>query len=467
MVKKKSRTIIQVPDGSGRMVTVKDKRFERGEWPVSVCVPAERANTWFTYFSAECHKRQWHLHGISQQDAKENSGSKTVTSQSSDQLDVVWERKRDGDLKIKARISGERESFLEEVKELFESVERKSSAGEKEQYFKVWHLCYHGLPWKGEFWLDDALRLSPPSLQYENALIGPRIVLVQALVDGIYPLHAGEQFQKMLRELSVFLSVVLGTHFQVSTNGRSEWTWKQTPSGKMETDVRNIEYWEKDFPKKMPTKGEIQSVPLQPLERPDFSLRGITNETELSLPKDTGDLWGAFKALGPALRQQFLQVGSMWQLALSLNHERMTTRFVLMAIACEALKPRDRMYWNHNIYNVVEALLSKSNANALREQMMKPQEIRNAHLHGGEFRGSEFIEPAIRSDFHDPTFDQACRDLYETVQAAIIAWLLRGGTFTMPPVERRKTWRRRLKDHALWLIPVVFILGLLIGAALM
>src|SRR5712692_1301845 len=217
----------------------------------------------------------------------------------------------------------------------------------------------------------------------------------------------------------------------------------------------------------MPTRGQIQPVPLKAVHRPDFSLRGIDGtQTELHLPGDVVDLWQAFKGLAPDRRRQFLQVGSMWQLALSLGHEYQTARFAWMVAACEVLKPPDPQFRDQNIYHVVEALLGKPTADLLQEQWFRPQDVRNAHLHRGEFRGSEFVQHAMMSSFQDPTFDQACRVLYQIAQAAIIEWLRQCGTFAMLPLKRRRSWRRWVKDHALSVLPILGGLGIAVGMVL-
>jgi len=79
-----------------------------------------------------------------------------------------------------------------------------------------------------------------------------------------------------LRELSVFLSVVMGTHIRVSPNGGRGWTWNTDSSGQVvQRDVRNLGYWENQWPTEMPTKGQINPAPLKAVQRPDFSVRGI------------------------------------------------------------------------------------------------------------------------------------------------------------------------------------------------
>ena len=88
--------------------------------------------------------------------------------------------------------------------------------------------------------------------------------------------------------------------------------------------------------------------------------------------------------------------------------------------------------------------------------------MRNAHLHAGKFRGSEFVQAAINSSYEDPTFDEARRDLAPIAREAIIEWLRRGGVFT-PPSIRKKTLRRWVRERAFELLAVVASVGLLLG----
>src|SRR5262249_29781946 len=150
------------------------------------------------------------------------------------------------------------------------------------------------------------------------------------------------------------------------------WTWRAGSDGQVQCELRNIGYWEQ-LPNEMPARGQAQLVPLDPIRRPDFSWRGIDGtQTELHLPDDIVALWQAFKSLPPDRRKQFLQVGSMWQVALSLGHEYETARFAWMVAACEVLKPADRQFREHNIYHVAEALLGKPAADQLKEEWFKP-----------------------------------------------------------------------------------------------
>jgi hypothetical protein len=300
-------------------------------------------------------------------------------------------------------------------------------------------LCYDGLPWRGELWLHETLRLGPPRRQYEAALCGPRIILVDALVDGIDYVDAGSEFKLLLRELSVFLSVVMRRAVRISPNGEDGWTWIKNASGKIECDVRSLGYFETDWPRRLPEKGVLQPVSLVPVQRPDFSFLGLGQEEEQRLPNDVIDLWQAFTTLPPDKRRQFLQAGNSYQLALSFGYDDQTTRYTLMVAACEALKPGERQFNEHNIYNVVEVLLDSATAAKLKQQQIRPQAVRNEHIHLGKFRGNEFHKHRMMSSNEDWAFHQACEEAALITPAVLIEWLRPGGVFPMPAVKRRKS----------------------------
>ncbi len=127
------------------------------------------------------------------------------------------------------------------------------------------------------------------------------------------------------------------------------------------------------------------------------------------------------------------------------------------------MKPAEPQFRDHNVYDVVEELLGKPIADVLRREGIRPQEIRNAHLHRGEFRGSEFAHDFMMSSFHDPTFDAAHRVLTDITQAAIIEWLRRGGAFTMPALNRCKSWRLWARKRVDVFAAAAVIVGLVLG----
>jgi hypothetical protein len=289
MAKRKSKAVIMAADGAGGMVPVLDRRFDQGDWPVQFHVPREAADTWLQYLSAECRRRGWSLASFGQIEAKENSGSITVSTATAEPLAlaVVWERKRGGPLRIRARSAGTSEFPVAQAEELFEQVNVRCRAGTKEEFYRRGHLSYKGLPWLGELWLSDTLRLGPPSGTDGGALFGPRIIVIDTKVEGIDLMDALAAFDVMLRELSVFLSVLMGREVRVPSSGERAWTWIVAPSGQVESDVRNLGYYQRDNPAEIPAKGYAPSVPLVPVRRPDLSIRGITvGDNEQQLPSD-------------------------------------------------------------------------------------------------------------------------------------------------------------------------------------
>jgi hypothetical protein len=467
MAKAKSKAIVMVADGAGGMVQVQDRRFESaGNWQVSFEVPREQADTWLRYFYEECARRGWSSGSINQLEARENSGSITVNTggPGEPQLGVVWERKRGGSIKVRARSPGTPAFPLAQLQELFAHVNERCRAGITARIYCRGLLYYNGLAWRGELWLDDTVRLGPPELQFEDALLGPRVILVDALVECVGQWDAAYAFDRLLQELSAFLSVVMGTavHTQES---RQVWTFGRGEAG---SAVRTIGYLGPEVSAQMPTRGSAHPTPLKTVPRPNLSIgRGIDGSTnQVILPDDITDLWTRYRALTPELRRQFLQAAAKWQEAVLHGGRQPTLSYALLVVACEALKPSVPLYKDHNLYPVVEALLGKENADRLQEHWFRPQDVRNAHFHRGEFRASEFVRDMLASSYLDPTFDHAHGELWRIAQAAIIEWLRRGGRFTMPTQERKRTFRRWVKEHLFPIMAILTSAGIAAGLVL-
>jgi hypothetical protein len=79
MAKAKSKATIMAGDGDGGLTPVQDRRFEQGDWPIRIEVAKEQADTWLQYLSAHCRRRGWNCTSFGQLDAKENSGSITIS----------------------------------------------------------------------------------------------------------------------------------------------------------------------------------------------------------------------------------------------------------------------------------------------------------------------------------------------------------------------------------------------------
>jgi hypothetical protein len=146
--------------------------------------------------------------------------------------------------------------------------------------------------------------------------------------------------------------------------------------------------------------------------------------------------------------------------------ERSTLSMALLVVACEGLKPAGLQFKDHDLYPVIDALLGQQVVERLRrwENSLRPQEVRNAHLHRGVFLGSEFVEAAMWSSFRDPSFDQARRELTRITQAAVIEWLRRGGAVTLLPLNQPSSIVRKwLRQRSLALLPVALAVGIGLG----
>jgi hypothetical protein len=322
---------------------------------------------------------------------------------------------------------------------LLEQVSARCAAREVQEFFRWGCFEYDGLPWRGELWLDETLRLGPPSMQDETALLGPRAVLVNALVRAVSPNDVGVVFEKKLRELCAFMSVIMRTTVG-RPHQRRTWTWELGADGKTISGIRQLGYLENHGPTEMPARANCAPVLLHPVTRPDFAIRGIeATQTELWLPADVIELWEHYSTLDDRKRTKFLQAAAKWQEAMMHQQDRGTLSFALLVVACEALKPSERQFNHHRIDDVVEALLGVRTAARLKEDWFLAHHRRSVHLHLGELLGAELeLRP---SSFYDPTFDEAHRELFRVTNAALIEWLRRRGTFRLSPARGRRGQR--------------------------
>jgi len=425
------------------------------DWPIHVVVPEPFADDWLRGFDAEREVRGWTTRGLTRMTAATNSGTILVgcASKGGTILSLSWNRSRGGSLDVRARCDDLSVLSLAEARECLNRATERCRSGATERIHRRDYLEYEGRAWRGELWLDDTLRLGPPSVQDEMAQIGPRIIVIDALVTCFGPTDAMWNFARDLDELSVFLSTVLGTRVRRLSVGR---VWTVRPEGTA-SEVRPLGYIEPQASSDMPTKGAVQSVPLVSVTRPDLSMWAPdANQSELSAPDDIVELWTRYRDLTPELQRQFLQAAAKWQEALMVFNERPTLSAALMVVGCEALKPPSSKFKEHNVYGVIHALLGKAVAEQLRNELFDPvlhakthpQGIRSRHLHRGEFYGTEFAQAMMMQSFNDPTFDQATRTLARVTRAAIIEWLRCSGAIEMPRLERKKKPRRKRRGRA-------------------
>lgn len=321
MAKKKIQSTIHIADGAGGMVSLADLRFDVAEWPIRFDVPADLADDWIAHLNAECNERGWSSSRLGQLGADANSGTIVVNSGISGQslaVEIVWERPRGSPIQVCARPAGNPPMTVEATNDFLNVVRRRCQAGTMIRRYCSAHLIYEGLPWSGELWLENDLRLGPPSRR-ASWLLAPQVIIVDAEVEGIGPQGVNSTFELMLRKLSVFLNVVVGIGASVEKSGWA-WTYERDPAGKVTNcDLRPVGYWEVNSRSDMPRVGEVQPIPLRSVERPGLERLGIwPDDVEQSAPQDTVELWRKFKELPAKLQDQFLRAGNAYKIARSM-----------------------------------------------------------------------------------------------------------------------------------------------------
>ena len=93
----------------------------------------------------------------------------------------------------------------------------------------------------------------------------------------------------------------------------------------------------------------------------------------------------------------------------------------------------------HDCYDIIEALLGKQVVDELRQNPFPAQQVRSTHLHSGEFHGPELIMANFMRTYEDPSFRDAHRTMAKVTHSAIVEWLKRRGTFTMPSLKQNRT----------------------------
>lgn len=445
MPKTKSTAQAAVSDGSGGMVALEDHRFDDGPWDVTIEIPPAQADDWIEYLNAECDDSGWSRSAFGQMEADENSQSITVRTGVAGQapeITLVWERTRAGPLRVRARITGDPQPAQDLATEFIDRVNERFHAGTKQAFYRRGYLQYEGLPWRGELWLEDELRLGPPA-RHAEWLIAPQIITVDAVVRAITWRGANSLFESKLEEVSRFLAVVMRRSIIRAQQSRHAWVLDKE---NRYSEVRQLAYVEENTPSEMPKHGEHAPVPLRAIARPDLTWAGIMlSDDEQSLPDDIHDLWRRYASLPPERRDQFQRAARVLQAARLLESENRTASLALRVVACEALKPSGKKYDRVNVYGVVEGLLGEPHARTLWGLHFPPQKVRSKHLHRGEALDSEGIHRLMLSTFRDPTFDEECRVISQIADATMIEWLRAGGTFTVP--ARKRQSRKRL-DHA-------------------
>lgn len=437
MPKERPRAELRVADGEGGMRVVEDHRFDDGPWPLDFSVAAKDAEAWMAHLRAETTKRGWNTGGISQREAAENSGTLSIRSASgpsSPTLDLVWDKPRTGDLLIRGRPGGNPAMSLDTAEEFIRAVRDRVSSGAIDRAHRWDLLSYQGLPWRGELWLSNDLRLGPPS-RFPEALLGSQVLVVDATLDGIGQAGITTNFQRLVLELRVFLGAVLGV---CTSPVRPEdgWVTDFDERGRpIECALRSVGYWHVGGPRGFPERGSVAPVAREAVTRPGLGRVGIWADTrEQWVPTDIEELWEAFRALPQAKRDAFLRAGNAYLIADSMWPAQRTAYVVFHVITCEALKPKGRRYNEMNIYDVVASLLGNPEALRLKELSVHPQKVRSGHVHRGTLAAGELVPTFLSDDFADPSFDDMLRELASLTRTCLIEWLRCGGSYK--PVHR-------------------------------
>lgn len=449
--KTKSGAMVKTSSPAGGMAPVEDHRFSDGPWPFAATIPATQAEEWMLHINAEMHSRNWSAAGMGQLDAEANSGSQTISlgvQHVGGTIELTWDKERGGRLEVRARPGGSPATPLEIVRDFFRIVDVRMRSRQRDRAHRRWWFVYEGIPWKGELWLGDSLRLGPPS-RFPESLIGRQAVLVDAVVEGIGWQGVQAEFQRVLRDLRLVLSPILGTHLEESRNWESDWVPEFDEQMRL-TDcrLRSVGYTELVQSQGMPARGSAPAADRETVTRPGLERFGIwADDRSVRIPHDIESLWAAFNALAITERQQFLNACNAYDIARSMWPSQRTAYVAFLVVACEALKPTNKRYEKANVYDVIANLASKADANALKSLRLAPQKVRSQHLHRGELAADELAPLVFGDPFRDPSFDDMLMRLSEVARICLIEWLRRGGPLPFALLPRPKTGKLKPKNR--------------------
>jgi hypothetical protein len=381
-----------------------------------------------------------------QLDTAENTGSLTLhleSGQLAPAIEIAWERPRNGALSVLARPGGTPAPVEGVVDDFVQSVLQRFNQGHLDIANRRAWLEYDGLPWKGELWLDSTLRLGPPS-KFPDTLLGTQIVQVDAEVKGIGPLGCNSTFERLLRSVRLFLSVVLGPPFNQT---KTEHCWvPELDAAHHTTDCRYrlVGYLETNAQPGFPSPGTSALLTRENVQRPGLGRIGIySDDTAVRIPNDIEALWRTFGAMGADRKQQFLNACNAYHIAQSLWSTQRTACATFLVVACEALKPQGKQYDSARVYDVVASLIDSNTARTLEAAMPYPQRVRNDHVHRAHVLTDDLPAFLFSEPFRDPSFIKMLDELHTAARISIIEWLRCGGTYVLQRMPRPKVQQRR------------------------
>lgn len=432
MTKQKSSAQIHVANGVGGMRPVTDLRFEAGQWPIEFIIPARDAKTWMEHLDAEIEERGWSSSTLSQLDAAENSGTilvHTATGSSPPSIEIVWEKLRGGNLQLRAKPSGDPILSIGAAHDFVNTIGERQRARKTLVAHRRELLTYDGLPWRGELWLDAHHRLGPPS-KYPDTLLGPQIIIVDAMIEGIGQRGVTSQFQRRLHEICVFLSFVLGLNVRAN---KIESGWVCDINEQLsiaDCAIRYVGYAEISQTPEFPPVGDAAPIARREVTRPGLGPLGIWPDMQEEwVPADIEQLWDLFIRLPSPTHEQLLRAGNAYKIAKAMWPDQRTAYAAFLVVACEALKPIGKRYDRMNVYDVVGSLVGASEAQGLRQLSLHPQKVRSEHLHRGKLLAGELLPMLVHDYFMDPSFSKMLRHLSAICRICLIEWLRCGGNY--------------------------------------
>ena len=227
MAQEKPDAQISVSDGAGGLISVQDHRSDAGQWLIQLRIEGKDAQEWMNQLEAECESRGYARTGISQIETDENSGTiqiRLANGATVPTFDLVWERQRDQQLILKGRPTGDPAPSDTVLRDFLDAITAAQRSKRRQRKHRRAYVITDGQPWSGDLWLTSELCLGPPSkpAPYWN---DPQIIVVDAMVEGIGSGDVNDECQRLVRELLIFLDVVLGVHAKEQRDKRV-WTYE-------------------------------------------------------------------------------------------------------------------------------------------------------------------------------------------------------------------------------------------------
>jgi hypothetical protein len=389
--------------------------------------------------AAEIEERGWSAAGFGQLDSDENSGSKTIhliPGPVGPTIEVAWEKPRGAPLSVRARAGGDPVADALTVNGFFASLDARARSGQRTSLYRRSCLTYNGLPWSGELWLTDSIRLGPPS-KSASGWLGQQVVVVDAIISGIGIQGVIANFETLRRELRLVLSPIIGTHFE-EIRGHQDWVVEVDASGGITTcKLMNVGYVELQDAPGLPARHSLPAALLEVVSRPGLGRMGIgPGDTVQRIPDDVVTLWSAFTALQSDLKTQFLSACNAYSIAQSLWPHQRTAYAAFLVVSIEALKPKGRRYKDARVYDVVASLMDMPTALSLEQFRFAPQKVRSNHVHRGELVAEELAARLMVDSFADPSFDDMLTSLSRAARVCLITWLRKGGVYKLLSLPR-------------------------------